>query len=278
MEVQLGMKLTNIGSVFAMIFICFAVMLDHRMEIVNRTLKLQHEYNQGVDNSLEAAMDRLVEVDDSLRARINKEEAVEIFFRNLSIHFQVIENKQLTHTLKGHVPLIAIILEDGFYIYYDKEVYSNGTKILQKTFTEKAPYLYEEGEYTYFFTLTDYIRIWDGKSGKKVQGRYKDIVMNGEVDIQNRILRNEDEFHRVRRDTIINKLEETIEYYINNHNKISSHYGINYEFTLPTIEEEDWYRTINDISMIAFMQGYPHKNQLTGTYNHYAIAGARLHK
>lgn len=271
------MKLTDIGLIFALVFISLAVVFGHRMEQVNQTQRLQLIYNQAVDNSLEAAMDRLVEVDDGLRARVNKEEAVEIFFRNLSIHFQVIENINMNIQLRRHVPAIAVVLEDGFYIYYYKEVYENGTKILKKMFTDKIYYEYQDNEYRYYFTISDYIRMVDLESNEEYEGRYKDII-EGEVGIRSETLKDEEDYHRIRRGVIIGKLQETIEHYINNYNKISNHYGINYQFKLPTIDEEDWYRTIDDISMIAFLQGYPYAGSFLGTYNYYAIAGARIHK
>ena len=48
--------------------------------------------------------------------------------------------------------------------------------------------------------------------------------------------------------------------------------------SLPLIEYEEWYRTIQDISMLVLFQGYPYGNSITGTYNRVAIGGARIAK
>ena len=71
-----------------------------------------------------------------------------------------------------------------------------------------------------------------------------------------------------------------MEYYINQHNKIARQYGISYKFSLPFISEDDWARTINDISLFSVFQGYPYvsTNPKLGFLNIYAIGGARIVK
>lgn len=254
MEVQFGMKLTDMSLIFGVVFLCLAVVLDYRVNQINSIAKIQLDYNQRMDNSLEAAMDKLVEVDNGIRVKINKEEAVQNFFHNLSIHFQVTENQVMIHKLKEHVPVIAIILEDGFYLYYNQEVVENGVKKIQKTFTPKLLYEWSANQYQYFFTLSDYIRAHNMETGERYQGRYQDIIIDGKVELLDEVFKDIEEFHRIRRTIIIHILQENIESYLNRYNRIALHYGIEYNFFLPTIEEEDWYRTIDDISMIAFFQ------------------------
>ena len=66
--------------------------------------------------------------------------------------------------------------------------------------------------------------------------------------------------------------------YINKHNHIASQYGITYTFALPTISDDDWNRTIDDISMMILFQGYQYGTSRTMVYNRYTISGARLRK
>ncbi|WP_075983089.1 hypothetical protein [Bacillus massilinigeriensis] len=83
-------------------------------------------------------------------------------------------------------------------------------------------------------------------------------------------------FEDVRRSTILSKIQEDIQFYINRHNTYSKKYGITYTFTLPILSKEDWDNTIDDIGMISFIQGYP----LAGneTYNNFALGGSRISK
>lgn len=274
MEGSSGMKATNIGLLFILVFLCLVVILDNRFNDLASISNLQIQYNHGVDNAIEAAMERLVEVDNGLEKKLNKEEAVKCFYDSLAINFDVLDKRDLRKQLEGYVPVIGVILEDGFYLYYNKENINQEEKIVSKEFSEKITYQYYENDITYYFTLTDYIRLIDENSKEFYEGNYHDLARL----FPNSIMIDEMEYDRIRRTTIINILTETIGRYINEHNKIANYYGINYHFSLPYIEMEDWYRTIDDISMIAFFQGYPYGNKITGTYNRFAIAGARIHK
>lgn len=274
MEGSLGMKATNMGLLFILVFLCLVVILDSRFNDLASISNLQIQYNHAVDNAIEAAMDRLVEVDNGLEKKLNKEEAVKYFYDSLAINFDVLDKRDLKKQLEGYVPVIAVILDDGFYLYYDKEKVNQEEKTVSKEFSEKIPYQHFEDNITYYFTLTDYIRLIDENGKEFYEGDYHDLAKL----FPNSIMKNEMEYDRIRRTTIINILTETIGRYINEHNKIAGHYGINYHFALPYIETEDWYRTIDDISMIAFFQGYPYGNKISGTYNRFAFAGARIHK
>lgn len=274
MEVQSEMKASNTGLIFAIIFMLIAVMLDIRFNDLVTVQNRMIQYNCAVDNAVEAAMDQLVEVDHGWKKKINKEEAVQCFYDSLSINFGVYDNNNLKEKLKGYVPVIAIILDDGFYLYYDCEKTINDEKVVVKEFSEKYPYQYFDGNITYYFTLTNYIRLIDETSSEFYEGDYHDLS----VLFEDSFMKDTKEFDRIRRTTIINTLTDTIQFYMNEHNKIAYHYGIQYHFALPNIEMEDWYRTIDDTSILAFFQGYPYGNRRSGTYNRFALAGARSHK
>jgi hypothetical protein len=88
----------------------------------------------------------------------------------------------------------------------------------------------------------------------------------------------ENSFEEERRRVIISLLKERMTYFMNHHNRIAKFYGINYEFTLPQIEKEEWYRSIDDVGMIVFFQGYPYGGSERGYYNRVLIGGARVRK
>ena len=105
MEVQSEMKASNTGLIFAIIFIFIVVMLDIRFNDLVAVQNRMIQYNCAVDNAVEAAMDRLVEVDYGWKKKINKEEAVQCFYDSLSINFGVYDNKDLKEKLKGYIVL-----------------------------------------------------------------------------------------------------------------------------------------------------------------------------
>ncbi|MDQ0899946.1 hypothetical protein [Paenibacillus sp. V4I7] len=82
-------------------------------------------------------------------------------------------------------------------------------------------------------------------------------------------------FEEVRRSTIVNAIQGDLEYFINQYNESARRIGIAYTFTLPTISQEEWDNTLNDVGVIAFVQGLPMGSTI---YNHYALGGSRLIK
>lgn len=82
------------------------------------------------------------------------------------------------------------------------------------------------------------------------------------------------DFNKIRRETIINVIIETLNEKINNHNRYADIMGITYDFFLPTIDNADWINAVDDVSIMAFVQGIP-----TGTetyYNSYALGASRI--
>ena len=81
-------------------------------------------------------------------------------------------------------------------------------------------------------------------------------------------------FHRIRRETIINVISETLKEEINEHTSYASIFGSTYQFGLPDVARDDWMNSINDISVMSFIQGMPiGVNQY---YDNYALSGSRI--
>lgn len=81
-------------------------------------------------------------------------------------------------------------------------------------------------------------------------------------------------FHEKRRDVILNMIRDTLQQEINSHQTYAKIMGSNYDFSIPDIADDDWTNSINDISVMSFIQGMP-----IGTnsyYNNYALGGSRI--
>ena len=83
-------------------------------------------------------------------------------------------------------------------------------------------------------------------------------------------------FHDKRREIITNIISECLRQEISEHNNYADIMGITYEFNLPSIDAEGWYNAINDISVMAFVQGIP-MGTAKGTYfNSFALGGSQI--
>lgn len=82
------------------------------------------------------------------------------------------------------------------------------------------------------------------------------------------------EFNIKRREVIIELITSTLNEKMNKHNRYADMMGITYDFYLPDIKNAEWINSIDDISIMAFIQGIP-----VGTdsyYNNYALGSARI--
>lgn len=82
------------------------------------------------------------------------------------------------------------------------------------------------------------------------------------------------EFHTLRRNVIISTIREVLQEEINSHTAYAAIMGSSYDFTLPEISNDDWTNSINDISVLSFIQGLP--IGMNRYYNNYALGGSRI--
>lgn len=86
-------------------------------------------------------------------------------------------------------------------------------------------------------------------------------------------------FHEKRRKTIIDIITASLTEEINvDHNRFADLLGVTYNFYFPTLSEQDWINTIDDISFLAFVQGIPMGNAESTFYNNFALGGSKIVK
>ena len=81
-------------------------------------------------------------------------------------------------------------------------------------------------------------------------------------------------FHRLRRETIVNLISDTLKEEINEHTSYASMFGSTYQFGLPDVARDDWMNSINDVSVMSFIQGMP--IGVNEYYDNYALSGSRI--
>lgn len=259
------MRPASFGIVFAMMFLSFITVNDYRTAALQETGLQSLMYNTCLDNAIEDAMMETVEVDEGRRILLNKERVIEDFFTALAVNFDVMEASQKKELLRAHVPAVVFVERDRLTLYYD---------FLGEEKSEVVLFELERGDYRFQLTLTDYVLVENMKSGEVLEGNFHDV---GTV-FKEGLLLNEEWFHEEQRRVIREALTENLEKIIAEHNETAKKLGIHYRFFLPVIENEDWYRNVEEISMMVFFQGYPFGNQMTGYYNRTAIGGAEIKK
>ena len=85
------------------------------------------------------------------------------------------------------------------------------------------------------------------------------------------------DFHKKRREVIIKIISDTLTETINiKHNKFAELVGNTYNFYLPEITDDDWINSINDITVMSFVQGIPVGTLKGNYYNNYALGGSQI--
>lgn len=239
----------------------------------------QIQYNNAVDTSVDDALaDAKVEYDSGKELFINKDSVKDCFFKSLYSSFGIQDDKNKQELVKIYVPVMLFTEKDGYYIYHmDEFKDSTGASRIVSNWTEKRKYTFNDTKNNLLinFTLGNDISVYDKASKEKIEGDYRDIrIMYPDIDY----FQSDEDFENTRRTCITEHLKEDMSLFINKHNRIASAYGIRYNFELPNIEKNDWYRTIDDTGIMVIFQGYPFGDKANGYYNKYAVGSARLKK
>ncbi|MBQ4900429.1 hypothetical protein KB559_16455 [Paenibacillus sp. Marseille-P2973] len=276
------MKITNLAILFVCIFLPFMLVLDMRTRDQETVLQLEVQYSAALRTAIQDAgkvlnMNELQEYEAAYESdkffKVNKELALDTFFRTLYLNFGVENDPIGQGTLASYIPVIGITDYDGYYLYTMTEYTdTTGQTIARPMWRPKKPYAYSDSRgNTINFTLDSYVYAYDADQREWIQGYREDLA--GETSIP--LLNDTANFDTVRRSTIVRSMQEDFAYFINAYNEYATRYGISYTFKLPEISQEEWTNTISDIGIMAFIQGMPVGHQ---TYNNYAFGGGRLVK
>lgn len=286
------MKTTSLGwlSMFSLIFVIIIfpmhVRQDVRIHSQERVLELMVYYEGALRAAVQDAAVALgynererweeeIKYDSDKKIRPDKERAIEAFLRTLHIHFELLDDPAGQQALLRYLPAFAVIDYDGFWIYAETE-YRNGENetVIGHVWQPKKPYAYVDASgNSLSFTLDGYVHVYRKSDGTWHEGLREEVDAETEGEIP--LLGNPELFEQVRRATIVRMIQNELQHFINTHNSFSRRLGIAYTFTLPAISQEDWNNSINDVGILAFLQGIPAG---TEAYNNYAFGGGRLVK
>lgn len=266
-------------------FICFLPFLFYWI-VQTEDVRFFHKQNKQYDGALTTAVqDAAVSLKLNAEperefsylskkfSNINKEASYDSFMKSLSNNFGIIDSNK-THALQYYVPIFGVIEYEG---YSSNRFELVGESVL-RVWQPAIPYTHVDASGNIIrFTLDDYVYVYD-----RVTDPLQPAWLEGPRNVVAKeslvqLLHNEEEFERVRRSTIVHLIEESIDAEINYHNQVMSTMGMTYKFAVPLIPDETWDNTIDDVGIVAFIQGYP-IHRLDRVYNQYAFAGSRLIK
>ncbi len=285
------MRIHNYIIIFVIIAIGTFLIMDIQSNSMEVVANNREQINRNMNTAIDDGVGSLVQLDESNKLAINKEAAVNSFFASIYTSFGIIDDRDRIEKLNQYIPIITITMEDGYYVLYSDEYRtSDGYRNISKRWTEKLPYFYEDENFIYSFTLGEVVTLYD-KRNCLGGGANQSVYSMNYHDIQNKdeylafrssnpdsILLNDSKFEVVRKEAILNSIENTMAYYTSHHNHIARQYGITYNFSLPVMREDEWAPYLDDVSMFVVFQGYPYGDQVGEVYNRIASAGAKISK
>ena len=285
------MKIYHFALIFLLIIITTIVITDIKTNDLKAVAGNKSQIDRYLDVAIDDGVTRLVQVDSNDNVTISLDAAAKSFFLSLYSSFGILSDSDMQEKLNAYIPVMAVTTEDGYYVFYSGGfTRPDGYTYVAKTWTEKMPYYYEDGDFIYGFTLGDTINLYDknnllGGSGSEKTYRmdYRDIQTEDcyasfRTARPDSFLLDDKAFVLIRKGSIINCIEDTLAYYTSHHNRIAARYGITYNFSLPEISDDEWAPYLDDVSLFVVFQGYPYGNESGETYNRFSSAGAKVSK
>lgn len=266
----------------ALLFLPFATINRIETDALRRTLLTELRYDAVLDAAVDDATSLLIgnashqleaQYSSNKRVALNKEEAIETFYRTLDTGFGVTGNPVAQGALHRYIPAIVIVGYDGFYMYSEQEwMGADGKTVMKPVWGAKKPYAYEDAAgNSLSFTLDQEVLAYDAVRGSWHEGLRQDIWQQTSIPL----LKDAEQFEQTRRSTIVQAIQDELAYRINQYNETLSRSGFSYVFTLPLIPKENWSNSIDDVGVLAFLQGIPMGAK---QYNSYALGGSRVIK
>lgn len=208
--------------------------------------------------------------------RVNKEAGLETLLQTLYLGFRVEDDPIGQQALLSYIPAIVVMDYDGYYLYGIQDWTTAGGEIRSTHgWSLKKPYTYTDSSgFTYYFHLDGTYNVYFKNKEILLDSRYDQLADWGLAG-NGGLLERSDELEAVRRTTTVQSIELDLQALIARHNRYAAHSGIEYTFTLPAIDQEEWNNTLDDVGILLFLQGIPLGQSY---YNNFALGGGRLLK
>jgi hypothetical protein len=230
------------------------------------------------------------------KVSVNSQVAVDTFLNSLYNNFGIMGNDAAEKYLQLFVPAIAIVDYNGVQVSSIENYVQDGQNVTKHTVKPKRYYTYSysimsDGSikdgidfsalsvHTIEYTMDDYIT---HRGSYKYLGSWVDIPVKSfyitdEVNNQDLVSSSYgnssgidkayivDSIRTKRKEIIAKTVTEEMGYAVNSNNSYARAAGITYNFVFPTTTQDEMYSTVENVGMIAFVQGLSIGNKYLNT-------------
>lgn len=209
----------------------------------------------------------------------SREKVINTFFNSLAMDFGYDTTEDMTK-LKSYVPVVVMVDNNGYYIGYNHQYLdAEGNTHLKSVITDLNTWSTTSGNYIVRYFLGTKVNVTDLNTMKFYSGTYDEVYdkLSKPTALKELGFDSESSFTKRRNEIIIPKIQDTVEYFINNQNKVASALRSDYTFEMPLTSSDDWARALENPTCIAFLQGVRVSD--TSKYlNIYSLTGGEIRK
>ncbi|WP_434750763.1 hypothetical protein [Paenibacillus amylolyticus] len=276
------MKITELSIVFVLIFFPLFYILTFHTHDAQKANELAYRYQTALQTAVMDAgavmhqnekQDDEAGYDSAKFVKADKELALSTFTQTMALNMGIQDDQMAIQHMFDYIPAIIILDYDGYYIFAKETEMTGAMEVsLRLVWSPKKPYTYSDSDGNSInFTLDGYVYAYDAGAGKWIEGFQHELAASSTITL----LQDSKIFEQVRRSRIVTRVQDELADVINRHNEFARKNGISYLFTMPLISQENWYNSINDTGIMAFIQGIAVGDQ---KINNFAIGGGRLVK
>lgn len=276
------MKIIDIAIFAFILLLPFSLAMDYNQKSSIIASDTKQIYEQALRIASEDATKALLAntnddgetIEDKLK-NPNLNMALERFNETMYINLNIKGDQVGQDALKSFLPVKLVVAYDGYFLNVWENVTDNmGRKQVVDTWLPKKTFVYYEKDSNLIinFTITDYISIYDTSTGTYSEGNRADM----ELLYPASTVLNSINFDNIRRQTIVEMINNDLELYSMKYNYLARKFGYGYNFSIPIVSKDDWNNTIDGITFMAFLQGMPVSNLDSTQINTYAFCASSM--
>lgn len=260
------MNLTKFAILFVIICLPFYLVSELSVRRVQQVQTVKAQYETIISNAVDDAALALrlysessFDDDATSSIQVDADEVVNAFLASYHFGFNA-KGETDRQIADSHILALIIVAYDGYYIYGTKPARENllDPVSYQQILSDKHPFVYNEGDISVYFTLDDYIKVVrrsvDPVSGDlwpEVEG----LVSDPEVSAAFPTGLNTGNFEDTKNYVITSTIENALSKTVIDHNSYTKNHGMSYQFHLPVSDAGGYGRNLQDLSVLAFIQG-----------------------
>ena len=192
----------------------------------------------------------------------------ELFFHTLSAGLAGFGDEDTELELALYVPVLAVTMEDGFYLCVLERADIGGETLLVRRWTECMPYAFEDSSYVYRFLTTGPVMVYDKRMKKTYELTLEQVQNDPVLSAQfasSQVFASEENFKTYRQAAIVNSIEKRVTLALNRQAYLAGDFGCNISYACPSFLDVLPEGAAG--AFVAVYQGLPSRVKTSYTYS-----------